>query len=73
MGVKDLWPILSSVQCHKPLTELRGKRIAIDLAIWVCEVQAVRMAGVHKPHLRYYSSTHGTLNNSFMTFQFVLH
>lgn len=55
MGVIQLWSILSPVKKHVPLSDLKGKTLAVDLSIWVCESNAVRqMQGVVlKPHLRY--------------------
>lgn len=37
MGVKDLWSVLEPYSERKPLFELQGKTVAIDLAGWVCE------------------------------------
>ncbi|KAJ6643661.1 Flap endonuclease GEN [Pseudolycoriella hygida] len=37
MGIKELWPILQPFSERKPLYELEGKIVAIDLAGWVCE------------------------------------
>lgn len=37
MGVKDLWSVLEPYSERKPLFELQGKIVAIDLAGWVCE------------------------------------
>ena len=54
MGVKDLWGILSPVQRHVRLEDLSGKTLAVDLSIWVVEVQGMKqLQGVNKPHLRY--------------------
>ncbi|XP_053141301.1 flap endonuclease GEN homolog 1 [Hemicordylus capensis] len=54
MGVTSLWQILEPVKQHVPLSSLRGKRLAVDLSLWVCEAQTVKkMVGVvTKPHLR---------------------
>ncbi|TGZ46517.1 flap endonuclease GEN [Temnothorax longispinosus] len=41
MGVKDLWNILSPLCERKPLYELQGKTIAIDLSGWVVGDQTV--------------------------------
>ena len=41
MGVKDLWNILSPLSERKPLFELHGKTIAIDLSCWVVDSQNV--------------------------------
>ncbi|KAM6222040.1 flap endonuclease GEN homolog 1 [Rhynchocyon petersi] len=54
MGVNDLWQILEPVKQHTHLHSLKGKTIAVDLSLWVCEAQTVKkMIGtVMKPHLR---------------------
>ncbi|XP_034856527.1 flap endonuclease GEN homolog 1 isoform X2 [Mirounga leonina] len=54
MGVNDLWQILEPVKQPLHLHNLRGKTIAVDLSLWVCEAQTVKkMIGtVMKPHLR---------------------
>lgn len=41
MGIKDLWSILEPYCERKPLFELEGKIVAIDLAGWVCESMCV--------------------------------
>lgn len=41
MGVKDLWNILSPLCERKPLFELQGKTIAIDLSCWVVDSQTI--------------------------------
>ncbi|GAB0097127.1 Flap endonuclease GEN [Sergentomyia squamirostris] len=41
MGIRDLWSILEPYHERKPLYELSGKVIAIDLGGWVCENQNV--------------------------------
>lgn len=41
MGIKDLWTILSPLCERKPLYELEGKTIAIDLSCWICEAQNI--------------------------------
>ncbi|KAJ8683429.1 hypothetical protein QAD02_019221 [Eretmocerus hayati] len=41
MGVKDLWNILTPLSDRKPLFELQGKTIAIDLSCWVVDSQNV--------------------------------
>ncbi|XP_020300170.1 flap endonuclease GEN [Pseudomyrmex gracilis] len=41
MGVKDLWCILSPLCETKPLYELQGKTIAIDLSGWVVDSQLI--------------------------------
>ncbi|XP_061478626.1 flap endonuclease GEN homolog 1 [Rhineura floridana] len=54
MGVTSLWQILEPVKQHVPLNSLKGKTLAVDLSLWVCEAQTVKkMIGiVTKPHLR---------------------
>uniref|UniRef100_A0A674I9P7 Flap endonuclease GEN homolog 1 n=1 Tax=Terrapene triunguis TaxID=2587831 RepID=A0A674I9P7_9SAUR len=54
MGVTNLWQILEPVKEHVHLSSLRGKTLAVDLSLWVCEAQTVKkMIGVvTKPHLR---------------------
>ncbi|XP_076383417.1 XPG-like endonuclease [Megalopta genalis] len=41
MGVKDLWNILSPLCERKPLFELQGKTVAIDLSCWVVDSQTI--------------------------------
>ncbi|XP_078048267.1 XPG-like endonuclease [Augochlora pura] len=41
MGVKDLWNILSPLCERKPLFELQGKTIAIDLSCWIVDSQTI--------------------------------
>ncbi|XP_065537747.1 flap endonuclease GEN homolog 1 isoform X1 [Lathamus discolor] len=54
MGVTNLWQILEPVRQPVNLTSLKGKMLAVDLSLWVCEAQTVKnMIGVvTKPHLR---------------------
>ncbi|XP_063280672.1 flap endonuclease GEN homolog 1 [Prinia subflava] len=54
MGVTHLWQILEPVRQPVSLSSLRGKTLAVDLSLWVCEAQTVKkMIGVvTKPHLR---------------------
>lgn len=53
MGVKDLWDILSPLCETKPLYELQGKTIAIDLSGWVVDSQTVVDHAIQpKMHLR---------------------
>lgn len=37
MGIKNLWSILQPYSERKPLYELEGKIVAIDLAGWICD------------------------------------
>lgn len=41
MGVKDLWTILMPFCDRKPLYELQGKTVAVDLSCWICEAQNI--------------------------------
>lgn len=41
MGIKDLWGILTPFCERKPLYELQGKVVAVDLSCWICEAQNV--------------------------------
>ncbi|KAM6354885.1 flap endonuclease GEN homolog 1 [Podargus strigoides] len=54
MGVTNLWQILEPVRQPISLSSLKGKTLAVDLSLWVCEAQTVKkMIGVvTKPHLR---------------------
>ncbi|NXY16836.1 GEN endonuclease, partial [Atrichornis clamosus] len=54
MGVTHLWQILEPVRQPVSLSSLKGKTLAVDLSLWVCEAQTVKkMVGVvTKPHLR---------------------
>ncbi|NWI90717.1 GEN endonuclease, partial [Pitta sordida] len=54
MGVTNLWQILEPVRQPVSLSSLKGKTLAVDLSLWVCEAQTVKkMIGVvAKPHLR---------------------
>lgn len=54
MGVTSLWQILEPVRQPVSLSSLKGKTLAVDLSLWVCEAQTVKkMIGVvTKPHLR---------------------
>ncbi|GAA29362.2 flap endonuclease GEN homolog 1 [Clonorchis sinensis] len=36
MGVRGLWSILAPIQEHRPLAELGGETVAVDLSIWTC-------------------------------------
>ncbi|ALC43084.1 Gen [Drosophila busckii] len=50
MGVKELWTVLTPHADRKPINELRGKKVAIDLAGWVCESLNVVDYFVHPRH-----------------------
>ncbi|NXN39228.1 GEN endonuclease, partial [Rhinoptilus africanus] len=54
MGVTNLWQVLEPVRQPVNLSSLKGKTLAVDLSLWVCEAQTVKkMIGVvTKPHLR---------------------
>ncbi|XP_011875697.1 PREDICTED: flap endonuclease GEN [Vollenhovia emeryi] len=65
MGVKDLWNILSPLCEKKPLYELQGKTVAIDLSGWVVDSQTIVDNAVHsKMYLR---------NLYFRTVFFLMH
>lgn len=54
MGIKDLWTILRPFGERKPLFELQGKTIAIDLSCWVCEAQNISEYSIQpRMYLRY--------------------
>lgn len=56
MGVKDLWNILSPLCERKPMFELQGKTIAIDMSCWVVDSQTVTDNHVQpKMYLRFAS------------------
>eukprot|EP00057_Strongylocentrotus_purpuratus_P015189 XP_011669663.1 PREDICTED: uncharacterized protein LOC100889325 [Strongylocentrotus purpuratus] len=56
MGVQNLWQILAPVKSEESIESLKGKKIAVDLAIWLVESQVTGMkmmqGRVSKPHLR---------------------
>lgn len=57
MGIKDLWPLLNPYCVRKPLYDLQGKTVAIDLAGWICESLCVVDYEVHaRFYLRYEKS-----------------
>ncbi|KAL3265826.1 hypothetical protein HHI36_010022 [Cryptolaemus montrouzieri] len=41
MGIKYLWTILTPFCERKPLYELQGKTVAVDLSCWICEAQNI--------------------------------
>lgn len=41
MGIKHLWTILTPFCERKPLFELHGKTVAVDLSCWICEAQNI--------------------------------
>ncbi|CAH0549653.1 unnamed protein product [Brassicogethes aeneus] len=41
MGIKHLWSILGPYYERKPLFELQGKTVAVDLSCWICEAQNI--------------------------------
>nr|CAI5827258.1 unnamed protein product [Callosobruchus analis] len=41
MGIKHLWTILTPFCERKPLYELSGKTVAVDLSCWICEAQNI--------------------------------
>ncbi|XP_041466492.1 uncharacterized protein LOC121417019 [Lytechinus variegatus] len=56
MGVQNLWQILAPVKSTESIDVLKGRTVAVDLAIWLVESQVTgikMMQGrVIKPHLR---------------------
>nr|XP_008196114.1 PREDICTED: flap endonuclease GEN isoform X2 [Tribolium castaneum] len=56
MGIKDLWTLLAPFGERKPLYELQGKTVAIDLSCWVCESQNVTEYTV-QPRINLYFRT----------------
>ncbi|KAL7988069.1 hypothetical protein Chor_006988 [Crotalus horridus] len=72
MGVTSLWQILEPIKQHVPLCSLKGKTLAVDLSLWVCEAQTVKkMVGiVTNPHLRniYYRVSSLTLMGVHLVF-----
>ncbi|CAH8629287.1 unnamed protein product [Dicrocoelium dendriticum] len=42
MGVRGLWHILDPVQEYRPLPELSGETVAVDLSIWVCGDMSIK-------------------------------
>ncbi|XP_055382560.1 flap endonuclease GEN [Condylostylus longicornis] len=50
MGIKELWPLLTPYCERKPISVLRGKIVAIDLAGWVCESLNVVDYFIHPKH-----------------------
>lgn len=54
MGVKDLWNILSPLGERKPIFELQGKTVAIDMSCWVVDSQTITDHSVQpKMYLRF--------------------
>uniref|UniRef100_A0A6P7GS73 Flap endonuclease GEN-like n=1 Tax=Diabrotica virgifera virgifera TaxID=50390 RepID=A0A6P7GS73_DIAVI len=41
MGIKHLWTVLTPYCERKPLYELQGKTVAVDLSCWICEAQNI--------------------------------
>lgn len=41
MGIKHLWTVLTPFCERRPLHELSGKTVAIDLSCWICEAQNI--------------------------------
>lgn len=37
MGIRHLWGVLEPYADRKPLSDLNGKVVCVDLAGWVCE------------------------------------
>ncbi len=43
MGVKELWALLSPIKQELPLSELRGKTVAVDLSCWICQANTAKV------------------------------
>ncbi|KER22041.1 hypothetical protein T265_09792 [Opisthorchis viverrini] len=56
MGVRGLWSILAPIQEHRPLAELGGETVAVDLSIWTCGDVSIKhnMSVSTKLYLRLY-------------------
>ena len=54
MGVNELWDILLEVKTIKRLENMKGEKLAVDLATWICEAEGVELMkhNVSKPYLR---------------------
>ena len=54
MGVDKLWDILEETKTIKSLEDIKGEKVAVDLATWICEAEGVEMLNrnVQKPYLR---------------------
>lgn len=50
MGIKELWTVLEPFSERRPLYELEGKKVAIDLSGWICDSQNVVEYNV-QPHM----------------------
>lgn len=55
MGVKHLWGIIEPICREKPVSELFGKRLAIDTSCWVVSDHQILPSHIAKPHLRYFT------------------
>lgn len=55
MGIKHVWTILTPFCERKPLYELQGKKVAVDLSCWICEAQNIAEYEVQpRMYLRYF-------------------
>lgn len=70
MGIKHVWTILTPFCERKPLYELQGKTVAVDLSCWICEAQNIAQYEVHpRMYLRFdciLSSQSKSLYNYFL-------
>ena len=41
MGVTNLWTVLAPVKKKIPISSLRGQTLAVDLGLWICEMQFI--------------------------------
>ena len=69
MGVKGLWRVLQPVREQVPITSLRGKVLAVDLAIWVVQSETVtnnELQGIYLRQMFYkVKMSNSTLNSPF--------
>lgn len=68
MGVKDLWNVISPTADRRPLFELEGKTIAIDLSCWIVDSQNVSSQPNIYIRLPFYFIVSSILNLSFFFF-----
>lgn len=74
MGVKDLWNIISPSSERRPLYELQGKVIAIDLSGWIVDSQSVTDNVIQpKMYLRLVDSISFYVCRYLKYFIFILH
>jgi flap endonuclease GEN len=53
MGVGGgFWDLLKPIAQFEDLDYLRGKRVAIDLSVWIVQQETALKGNARKPHLR---------------------